>query len=67
MLSESDPEGDGLKLEERLKMCTNNKILDRKIRDSFKKNRGSIEKPYKNSKKKGINQKNYKVKTQPVE
>ena len=54
MLSESDPEGDGLKLEERLKMCTINKILDRKIRDSFKKNKGSIEKSYKNSKKKGI-------------
>lgn len=42
MMSQSDPEGDGLKLEQRLKMCTTNKILDKKIRDSFKKNKGSI-------------------------
>jgi len=31
-MSESDPEGDGLKLEERLNMCTNSKVLGRKIR-----------------------------------
>lgn len=69
-MSESDPEGDGLKLEERLKICTNSKVLDKKIRDSFKKNQISQEKS-KSSKKKGPNErqgeKNGKVKTQPVE
>jgi hypothetical protein len=32
-MSESDPEGDGLKLEERLTICNNNKKLDKKIRE----------------------------------
>lgn len=41
IMSESDPEGDGLKLQERLKMCNNSKTLDKKIRETYRKAKSS--------------------------
>lgn len=67
IMSESDPEGDGLKLQERLKMC-NNKTLDKKIRETYRKAKSNQKN--KSTKKNRVNQKkerNDKVRTQPAD